>query len=303
MKNIFMIALYLITVVSMAQTKKKQDSEAIKAMCGCYEISFNFAETFAPNEEYKFKDNYTTGGLEWAQLVEDEKGKISIQHLLVVAPKTIVKHWRQDWIYENTDLYSYEKGRTWKYEQLDKAEVKGQWTQRVFQVDDSPRYEGSATWVHVDGKSYWESTVDAPLPRREASKRSDYNLMVRTNRYEITDYGWLHDQDNEKVIRRDADELLAREKGMNFYRKVDDMKCKDAQDWWVKNKQYWKDVRTAWAKIYGTKESLTFKRRVENKVMFEKLFALGDELVSTTNYNSEATTNQVKKIIESYLDL
>ncbi len=302
MKNILTIALCLFTLSAVAQSKKKQDREAIKAMCGCYEVSFNFAETFASDKDYKFKDNYVSKGLEWAQLVEDEKDKISIQHLLIVAPKTIVKHWRQDWLYENTDLYSFEKNRTWKYEQLDKAEVKGQWTQRVFQVDDSPRYEGSATWVHVDGRSYWESTVDSPLPRREASKRSDYNLMVRTNRQEITDYGWLHEQDNDKVIRRDTDELLAREKGWNTYTKVDDAKCQDAQEWWAKNQQYWEDVRTAWAQVYGSKETLTFKRRVEKKVMFERLFALGDELVAASDYNSEATTKQVKDIIESYLD-
>ena len=36
--------------------------------------------------------------------------------------------------------------------------------------------------------------------------------------------------------------------------------------------------------------------------MFEKIFALGDELVAATSYDSEATTKQVKGIIESYLD-
>ena len=302
MKNIFTVALCLITIGAMAQSKKKQDREAIKAMCGCYEVSFNFAETFAADKDYKFRDNYVSGGLEWAQLVEDEKDKISIQHLLIVAPKTIVKHWRQDWLYENTDLYTFDKNRTWKYEQLDKKDVKGQWTQRVFQVDDSPRYEGSASWVHVDGKHFWESTVDSPLPRREASKRSDYNLMVRTNRHELTDYGWLHEQDNGKVIRRETDELLAREKGWNTYKKVDDAKCKDAQDWWAKNQQYWEDVRSVWDEVYASKETLTFKRRVDKKVLFESLFALGDEVVAASDYDSDATIKQVKDIITSYLD-
>ena len=30
-----------------------------------------------------------------------------------------------------------------------KKDVRGQWTQKVYQVDDSPRYEGSSTWVHL----------------------------------------------------------------------------------------------------------------------------------------------------------
>ncbi len=80
-------------------------------------------------------------------------------------------------------------------------------------------YEGSATWVHVDGKSYWENTTDAPLPRREFSKRSDYNVMTRRNRQEITDYGWVHEQDNDKVLREDSDKVIAGEKEWNTYTK------------------------------------------------------------------------------------
>ena len=86
----------------------------------------------------------------------------------------------------------------WSYKQLAKEKVSGQWTQKVYQVDDSPRYEGTGTWVYVDGKIYWESTTDAPLPRREYTIRSDYNLTNRTNRHEIVDKVWIHDEDNKK---------------------------------------------------------------------------------------------------------
>ena len=109
----------------------------------------------------------------------------SIYYKLALLIPYIVKHWRQDWLFQNTDFYSYNGDNQWKYVTKSKDEVKGQWTQKVYQVDDSPRYEGSATWVHVDGKSYWENTTDAPLPRREYTKRSDYNITVRGNRHEI----------------------------------------------------------------------------------------------------------------------
>ena len=47
----------------------------------------------------------------------------------------------------------------------------------------------------------------------ENSQRSDYNLMERTNRHEITDYGWVHIQDNKKIkIKSDNIELLAAER-------------------------------------------------------------------------------------------
>lgn len=303
MKRITFIALCLISINAWAQSKKKQDRAAIKEMCGCYEVTFNFAETFAPDKDYKFHENYQSGGLEWVQLVEDEKDKISMQHLLIVAPKTIVKHWRQDWLYENTSLYVYDKDRTWKHLDLPKNEVKGQWTQKVFQVDDGLRYEGSASWVHQDGRHYWENVADSPLPRREFSKRSDYNVMIRTNRHELTDEGWVHEQDNDKVIRQsNGDQLLAEEKGWNTYKKVDDSRCKDAQDWWAKNELYWSDVRKAWDEVYASKETLTFKGKVEDKVLFEKIFALGDEVVESENYDSQTIQKEVIEIIQKYRD-
>ena len=146
----------------------------------------------------------------------DDKNKISIQHLLVVGKPSnqfIVKHWRQDWIYENRDFYMYNGDNLWEYENKTPNSVKKQWTQKVFQVDDSPRYEGSGSWVHVDGKSYWENKTDAPLPRREYTKRNDYNITSRGNRQEITSYGWVHDQDNDKVIREKdkEDQIIAQE--------------------------------------------------------------------------------------------
>jgi len=173
MKNLVIITLVVLNINVLAQSKKKQDREAIKGMCGCYEVTFNFAETFAVDKEYKFHDNYRSGGLEWVQLVEENKHKISMQHLLIVGPNAIVKHWRQDWLYQNTSMYVYDKDRSWKYVELPNAEVKGQWTQKVFQVDDGLRYEGSASWVHTDGRHFWENTADSPLPRREFSKRKD----------------------------------------------------------------------------------------------------------------------------------
>ena len=57
----------------------------------------------------------------------------------------IIKHWRQDWLYENTNLYEFYKDNTWKFNQLKAKDVKGQWTQKVYQVDDSPRWRKPLT--------------------------------------------------------------------------------------------------------------------------------------------------------------
>ena len=282
-----------------SQTKLGQDRQAIKAMCGCYDVRFNFSETFQHTKDttYKPSPDKITGGLEWVQLVEDEPGKIVMQHLLIVGPENkeqIIKHWRQDWLYQNQDLYVYNGDKQWKYRKLPYDEVVGQWTQKVYQVDDSPRYEGSASWVHVDGKHYWEDTTPAPLPRREFSIRDDYNITLRTNRHEITDYGWVHDQDNKKILKTDDNQIiLAEEKGYNTYTKVYDNKCKLAQDWWKAHHSYWADVRTAWESIFENKKDLSMLSSVDDRPLFMYMFELQDK-----SYDNKTIKKQINAFLK-----
>ncbi len=250
--------------------KKQEDIKAIKSMCGCYKVQFNFAETFSYSKDslYKKSPIKHDTALEWVELLEDQSNKISMQHILIVGKNEndVVKHWRQDWLFENTNFYNFYKETTWNFNQLKAKEVKGQWTQKVYQVDDSPRYEGTATWIHVDGRHYWENTTDAPLPRREHTIRNDYNVLQRTNVQETKDTGWIHDQDNSKLIRKDSekDVLLAQEKGHDVYTKVDDSKCRIAQDWWKKNNSVWKKVRDQWEIIFLKNRTLSLEKKVDN---------------------------------------
>lgn len=297
-KILLNILILLIISTLEAQTKKKKDIKSIKEMCGCFEIRFNFAETFVKtgDENYKPSKNYSSRGLEWAQLITDNKNEISIQHILISGSKErpyIIKHWRQDWLYQNTDFYIYNYNNNWNYVKKNKKEVKGQWTQKVFQVDDSPRYEGSGSWVHVDGKSYWENTTSAPLPRREYSKRSDYNVMERGNRQEISLTGWVHDQNNKKINRKNGnkDIVLAHEKGHNNYVKVEDSKCESAVKWWVENENKWKNVRNKWEEVYGRNKDLNLKKSVNKTPLYMVLFS--EEIKEI---------NEINSTIESYIN-
>ena len=295
-KNISLIGiLFTIQFSVHSQTKIHQDKKAIKSMCGCFQVGFNFSETFAYSEDstYKPSKEKHSGALEWVQLVEDSEDKISMQHLLIVGENTIVKHWRQDWEYQNQQLYVYNHDNKWDFVQKTPEEVKGQWTQRVFQVDDSPRYEGSASWIHVDGKSFWENTTSAPLPRREYTQRSDYNVTLRGNRHEITNEGWIHDQDNKKIIRSEAQEdiILAEEKGYNTYVKVADSKCKAAQDWWKENKDFWAKVRLNWKEIYGKGKHLELASMVKGKKLYEVLFDM----------NTDSEIKKVKRAMNEFV--
>jgi hypothetical protein len=297
MKTTFLpllLGTFLAAPLAYAQSNKKDlDRKSIKDMCGCYEVTFKYTETFAPEIDYEKKLDYTAAALEWAQVIEEDKDHIAIQHLLVVHDSMVIKHWRQDWDYGNRQVFHYDKDNTWNFLSLPKDGVKGQWTQKVFQVDDSPRYSGSATWVHFDGKDYWENRSDSPLPRREYTKRDDYNVMSRGNRQEITSYGWVHEQDNDKIVRKDGaeDVLLVQEKGYNVYTKVDDSKCKLAQGWWKENSALWDRVRAVWATVYNRDTRLKLEKQVEGKPLFMHFYDL----------DNSSTEADIRAIIDKFI--
>lgn len=75
-------------------------------------MTFNFTETFQFSEDSLYKPSKTKldTALEWVQLAQEDNNKVSIQYLLQVGrvdKPMIVKHWRQDWFYENQGFYKY----------------------------------------------------------------------------------------------------------------------------------------------------------------------------------------------------
>ena len=281
--SIFLFIVFAqIVHINWAQSdKKSKDRESIKNMCGCFEVEFRFSETFSYSDDSNYIPSKTkvANALEFAHMVEEDDNKVMIQHLLLVGDESnpyIIKHWRQDWIFENREFYMYNGDNRWNFVKKKEDEVSGTWTQKVYQVDDSPRYEGEGSWVYVDDKTYWENETDAPLPRREYTQRSDYNVTLRRNKHLITTEGWIHDQDNDKLIRtkRKDDKLLAQEKGTNTYTRVDMKRCEGALKWWNENEQFWSQVRDSWTNIYGKNRDLQLAEKVDGKRLYEILFSM-----------------------------
>jgi len=296
MKKILPLAVIALMSTNTWAQNKKLDIETIKSMCGCYEVSFASTETFNyPKDKANYKPSEVKldRALEWITPIEITDNKISLQHLLVITDHMIIKHWRQDWTFENQDIWHYSGFNGVDYYPKSKEQVKGQWAQQVFEVDDTPRYMESATWIYADGRKFWQNTADAPLPRREYSKRSDYNILQRNNTHEITKQGWIHDQDNAKIIRTkgEKDYVLAYEKGLNTYTKVDDSRCEAAQKYWKENEKLWEKVRSKWNVELAKKKDLRFKPTVDDKPLYSYLFELP----------ANSTQEQVDEIIEKFI--
>lgn len=295
-----LIGLALVGVMTLSVQAQK-DKKNIDKLCGCFEVEFKYAETFSPDPNYKYHErDETSGGLELVLPVEISDKKIVMQHLLVINDSVIVKHWREDWTYENPVIWKYKGDKVWEKGALKAEDVKGKWTQTVWEVSDAPRYQGAAEWLSVDGKTVWQSTADAPLPRREYSIRKDYNVLKRTNRLVITDSGYVHEQDNQKIIRDGStDKLLVEEKGLNTYKRVADNECAAAKRYWEKNKEYWSKVRKTWEDYTATHSTVELKTQVGGKALHDYLFDLAKQ------YNAGKITaaeidGKIKSSIESF---
>jgi len=305
MKKVLGLIILLIAsqaTLTKAQSKLEQDRAAILALGGFYKVTFDYAETFSPDTAYRNHPQYHTYGYEWAVVEQETPKKIVIQHILVTGDSSVIKHWREDWVYEEQNILSFDKSNTWKKTKLTPAETKGRWVQKVFQVDDSPRYESIGTWVHVDGRHQWQSECDSPLPRREFTKRSDYNVLRRGNRVYLTANGWMYEQDNQKIIRTaDGDKLLAREKGYEEFTRADEAKFAFAKNWWKQQQPYWTAVRQVWDEVYVAPGALQLKGKVDGKLLFERLFEMTDQSVKE-KWDAEKSKAAARKVIANYLE-
>jgi len=301
MNKLFLIAGLFASQLAVSQTSKiDQDKAALRQMEGCYKVTFSFSETFSSVKDYAYHDKKFDQGIEYVKLIEETPTKLVFQHLLIVNDSMIVKHWRQDWVYENRDLLVYDKDQTWKNIQISAEQAKGTWTQKVFQVDDSPRYEGYGTWVHVDGRHFWESKADAPLPRREHTKRDDYNVMGRFSHMEIFEDGWVLEQDNDKIVRAEnkKDEIICAEKGIErFYE--GDYNCKAAVEYWDKNQAFWKVVREEWTTKLA-KGTVHIELMAAGNIIYMRFFELAETASKDKKIDEKKVRAEVKKIIDEH---
>ncbi|MDP0492605.1 MAG: hypothetical protein Q7Q71_16280 [Verrucomicrobiota bacterium JB023] len=238
-------------------TKFQQDRAAILGMAGKFKITFDFEETVALLPDYELRKPYHSEAKELVKVVEDKGEEITLQHLLVIDDMDgpmVIKHWAQIWKYEDPHVLEYEGDMTWLPVTLSDEQVEGTWTQYVTQVDDSPRYKAAGKWVHEGNYSAWTSMPSTrPLPRREYTKRSDYDLLKVVNTHIITPDGWVHQQENRKFVRRNgANQSICLEKGLNNYTRItepseiDNEDFAAAEDYWSETYPFWADVREAW---------------------------------------------------------
>lgn len=233
----------------------EEDRRAILSMAGNFKVTFDFKETFPVAAGYTpLSKDYHEEAIEVVTLVEDSPERITLQHLLVVGKEGkshVIKHWAQVWTWQDTRILDYagSDGKDiWLRPEITIEHAKGQWSELVTSVDDTPRYESLGRWTHELGESCWTSEpTRRPLPRREYEVRDDYDYLLMNNRYSLTPTGWAHSQDSRKVVDRDGKKfILSHETGLNQYFRTDDMRGTQAVDWWKGKASVWNSIRNFW---------------------------------------------------------
>lgn len=259
-----------------------RDRQSILAMQGEYFVDFAFDETVLLQPGYERAPAMRSGGNETVIVVEDTPARIVLQHIMVDENSGhVTKHWRQDWTYEAPSRFEFSADQTWRVRTIPAVRNQGAWTQCVFEVSDAPRYCGTGRWDYSNGIATWTSDLSwRPLPRREYTRRSDYNAVSAINRHTITPNGWTHEQFNAKVSRKpDGTRVeLAREFGFNDYQKTRDVDFKPAYKYWGATRDYWSKVRTRWDGFLSKGAGVHLKTRIDGMAMIIPLFIQAGEL-------------------------
>lgn len=275
---------------------RARDHAAILAMAGTFKVTFDMRETTPLVASYTPFPAKLSGGHEVVRVLVDTPDRVVLQHLLVVADgngKTmVIKHWRQDWVYEPTRLLVYTGPGRWTQRAVPEAERHGAWAQTVWQTDDSPRYGGIGRWRYDDGATRWTSDeTRRPLARRDATRGVPYDHYVGTNRHVLTPNGWVHEQDNAKIGTKDGRPVtFVHEYVVNTYVPASDFPVAAAEAYWTKTGEYWAAGRRQWDAAIDRRRGVTLGEVADTgSATAHELMLLADDLVSGETTTAAAT--------------
>ncbi|PZU07990.1 DUF6607 family protein [Sphingomonas sp.] len=270
-----------------AQADQARDHASILRMAGTYKVTFDMRETVPFVAGYKPYEAKISGGHEVVKAVLDTPGHIILQHLLVVdtgtAKPLVIKHWRQDWTWQPKSVLVYTGPGRWTLRPLSAAEAQGNWSQTVWQTDDSPRYGAIGRWRYDDGVARWMSEeTRRPLARRDATRHPPYDHYLGTNRHALTPDGWVQEQDNAKIGPKDGtDATFVHEVVINSYVPARDFPIAAAETYWAKTADYWASVRADWDKAIAKGQGLRLGEEADNgSVTGHELMLIADDIAS-----------------------
>jgi hypothetical protein len=152
------------------------------------------------------------------------------------------------------------------------------------------------------GETTWR-----PLPRREFSVRSDYDIVEGRHGIVITPIGWLHVQDNWKRVAGESEgedgptRYLAHEYGLDRYERIVAPTLEAADQYWLKTGSYWAEVRRAWAEVFARHDRITLQAEIGGRRLFEEHFDYAEDLANGAPFDAAAAGRHARETIERFL--
>jgi hypothetical protein len=284
----------------------ERDRQSILAQAGQWRVRFDMRENVSFRAGYEPLEEKLSAGDEIVRVVYDDGARISLQHILVMSDDAgghmIIKHWRQDWVYEPETVLTYAGPNRWTVTPVSAADRRGAWSQTVWQTDDSPRYGGVGHWDYDHGLAEWTSNATwRPLARRDAVRNPIYDRYLGTNRHALTPQGWVHIQDNMKMGQAEGDAgepvAIVQEDVINTYRRVDNYDAAPGDAYWAATKDYWAGVRAAWDAVATANGGIYLEEEANRGAVTGKPLMDWAEEIQAGTLTTEAGIAQARDLI------
>ena len=119
------------------------------------------------------------------------------------------------------------------------------------------------------------------------------------NRHTITAWGWIHEQDNSKLVVEEDGSVheLVREIGVNTYRNTDLSNDQAAHDYWAATHEYWALVRERFNWLEANTQRFHIEDDAEGSQLYGPVLEAGQRVLFGL-----ATVEEAFAEAETYLD-
>jgi hypothetical protein len=132
-------------------------------------------------------------------------------------------------------------------------------------------------------------------------------VLSGVNRITITPGGWVHEQDNLKMVVDEkgkelgSEPYLAKEIGLDRYERLSDFNDTAAKEYWERTAPFWADVREVWEDAIKANPTLRLNNTYQDKKLYEYLFDYSDRLAEGGEYDGMEGKEYVTAIISGFI--
>ena len=156
-------------------------------------------------------------------------------------------------------------------------------------------------WTYEGGLAEWTPPREwRPLPRRDMTTRDDYHAVDAINRHTITPWGWVHEQDNSKLVLSGEPTALVREIGINTYRKFEEFPVYAADAYWAATADFWAGVRAEWARIADENQRFAITIKGETEDLYMPLLDLAGA-IQDGETETDTAIEEAKKVMAKFV--